>query len=102
MEIENIQAAMARIERVNIFLNENERMMPSISVKKLYKDRIKTDENKLPKLELRNVNFSYVKGEPVIQGLSLSVMPSENVTLTRQDRNWKEYCFQTYNGTVCA
>jgi ABC-type multidrug transport system fused ATPase/permease subunit len=98
MEIENIQAAMAGIERVNIFLNENERMMPSISVKSFTQDRIKADENKLPALELRNVNFSYVKGEPVIQGLSLSVMPSENVTLAGRTGIGKSTVFKLIMG----
>ncbi|HKM35508.1 MAG TPA: ABC transporter ATP-binding protein [Lachnospiraceae bacterium] len=71
MEIQNIQSAVAGISRVNEFLQEEERYVPTkVSFTKV-----------LPAVSFENVYFGYEKNQEILDGYSFQVSDGENVTL---------------------
>ena len=71
MEIQNIQSAVAGAKRIREFLKEEERIMPTKTIKETEKNAI----------ALQNVSFSYDGSTPVLENLSFTIQKGENVTL---------------------
>ncbi len=90
MEIENIQAAAAGIQRINTFLNEPERLIPEKIVQ--------VSSEKGAVVALDHVSFSYTPDEPVLKDLSFQVMSGENITLAGRTGAGKSTIFRLILG----
>ena len=74
-----IQGGLTAVERINELLDEEIEIKDSFSTKQI-SGRILNKEYKFKrKIEFRNVNFFYKKGENVIKDLSFLVNPGEHV-----------------------
>ena len=88
MEIQNIQSALAGAKRIREFLKEEERVMPTKTVKNLGKDAI----------VLQDVSFSYDGNTSVLENLSFTIQKGENVTLTGRTGAGKSTIFKLLLG----
>ena len=67
MELQNIQQSIAGIYRIDEFLNEEEETEKdhNLTYEKIVNDNLN--------IELKNVDFSYIKGEHILENISLNI-----------------------------
>jgi len=93
MEIQNVQAAMAGLYRINDFMAGADRLPPDPSL-----DGGKIFDRGQPALELKDVTFGYEPDKPVLQGVSLRIEHGENVTLAGRTGAGKSTIFRLLLG----
>ncbi|HHT24305.1 MAG TPA: ABC transporter ATP-binding protein [Clostridiaceae bacterium] len=80
-----MQAAQAAAERVITLLNEPVEITDSAEVLKQYGAQDGAGEQPWPEIkgdiEFRNVNFSYVEGEPILENFSLTIKAGQTVAI---------------------
>lgn len=88
MEIQNIQSAIAGIKRINEFLKEPERKLPTNSIEQTNKIAI----------QLQNVSFSYTQEQQILNNLSFTIQKGESVTLAGRTGAGKSTIFKLLLG----
>ncbi|WP_448909964.1 ABC transporter ATP-binding protein [Holdemania massiliensis] len=91
MEIENIQSAVASIERIESFFQQPERILPT---QQLDLSAALTQ----PVLSLSHVTFGYQPEEPVLKDLSFCINSGETVTLIGRTGAGKSTIFRLILG----
>ncbi len=74
-----IQGGLTAVERINELLDEEIQIKDSISVKHFLKNAKNVNNQFKGKIEFKNVNFFYKKGESIIKNLSFIINPGEHV-----------------------
>jgi len=74
-----IQGGLTAVERINELLDEEIQIKDSISAMNFSKDFNNSNNNFKGKIEFKNVNFFYNKGEPILRDLSFLINPGEHV-----------------------
>ncbi|MBE5962917.1 MAG: ABC transporter ATP-binding protein [Lachnospiraceae bacterium] len=101
MEIQNIQSAIAGVQRIHEFLQEPEEksdIQTNEKVKSGKKAERNTLERMTPCVELKQVAFSYDKENPVLKNLSFTIEQGENVTLVGRTGAGKSTIFRLLLG----
>ena len=74
-----IQGGLTAVERINELLDEEIEIKDSLSSRHFEEDYLRKNYTFRGKIEFRNVNFYYKRGEHVIKNLSFLVNPGEHV-----------------------
>ncbi len=74
-----IQGGLTAVERINELLDEEIQIKDSISTKHFLKDNLNVNNKFRGKIEFKNVNFFYNKGEHILKDLSFLINPGEHV-----------------------
>jgi len=74
-----IQGGLTAVERINELLDEEIQIKDSISAKHFLEDAQNAKKEFKGKIEFKNVNFFYKKGEPILNDLSFLINPGEHV-----------------------
>tara|TARA_A100001035_G_scaffold233947_1_gene196878 strand:+ start:578 stop:2374 length:1797 start_codon:yes stop_codon:yes gene_type:complete len=74
-----IQGGLTAVERINELLDEEIEIKDSLSSRHFEEDYLRKNFTFRGKIEFRNVNFYYKRGEHVIKNLSFLVNPGEHV-----------------------
>ncbi len=74
-----IQGGLTAVERINELLDEEIQIKDSISAKHFLKDAQNANKQFKGKIEFKNVNFFYKKGEHILKDLSFLINPGEHV-----------------------
>ncbi|KGF93332.1 putative multidrug efflux ABC transporter [Prochlorococcus marinus str. MIT 9123] len=74
-----IQGGLTAVERINELLDEEIQIKDSISAKYFYEDALNSNNKFKGKIEFKNVNFFYNKGEVILKDLSFLINPGEHV-----------------------
>lgn len=96
MEIENIQSAMAGSRRINAFLSEKERIPTDtgITIEQLQKNSAEG----IPCIHFDQVTFGYEVEKKVLEGITLTVLKGESLTLTGRTGIGKSTIFKLLLG----
>lgn len=94
MELQNIQQSIAGIYRIDEFLNEEEETEkdPNLTYEKIVNDNLN--------IELKNVDFSYIKGEHILENISLNIKHKESVTFAGRTGAGKTTLFKLILGLL--
>lgn len=95
MEIQNIQSAIAGVHRINLFLNEEERSMPTTSLPV-------TTNNADIAISLSHVTFGYSEDKMVLNDVSFELKRGESVTLVGRTGAGKSTIFKLLLGSYTA
>lgn len=87
MEIQNIQEAAAGIGRLNHFLQEDEREEGKESL-----------ERKAPAINVKDVSFGYIEGNPVLKHCSLTIQEGETVMIVGRTGSGKSTLIKLIQG----
>lgn len=93
MEIQNIQSAMAGIQRIREFLSQPEQEEPNEALTVEY-----LQKSEAPAVELRELSFSYDGKQEILRGCSWQVERGEAVTLTGRTGAGKSTIFKLLLG----
>jgi len=74
-----IQGGLTAVERINELLDEEIQIKDSISAKYFEEDGLGENHKFKGKIEFKNVNFFYKKGEHILKDLSFLIYPGEHV-----------------------
>ncbi len=74
-----IQGGLTAVERINELLDEEIQIKDSITAKHFFENTKNVNKKFKGKIEFRNVNFFYNKGEHIIKNLSFIINPGEHV-----------------------
>jgi len=74
-----IQGGLTAVERINELLDEEIQIKDSISAKHFFEDAQNANKQFKGKIEFKNVNFFYKKGEYILKDLSFLINPGEHV-----------------------
>lgn len=94
MELQNIQQSIAGIYRIDEFLNEEEETEKD---QNLTYDKIVNDNLNI---ELKNVDFSYITGEQILENISLNINYKESVTFAGRTGAGKTTLFKLILGLL--
>ena len=94
MELQNIQQSIAGIYRIDEFLNEEEETEkdPNLTYDKIVNDNLN--------IELKNVDFSYITGEQILENISLNINYKESVTFAGRTGAGKTTLFKLILGLL--
>ena len=94
MELQNIQQSIAGIYRIDEFLNEEEETEKdhNLTYEKIVNDNLN--------IELKNVDFSYIKGEHILENISLNIKHKESVTFAGRTGAGKTTLFKLILGLL--
>lgn len=94
MELQNIQQSIAGIYRIDEFLNEEEETEKdhNLTYEKIVNDNLN--------IELKNVDFSYIKGEHILESISLNIKHKESVTFAGRTGAGKTTLFKLILGLL--
>lgn len=95
MEIQNIQSAIAGVRRINLFLNEEERSIPTASLPA-------TSNNDNIAISLSHITFGYSDDKMVLNDLSFKLKQGESVTLVGRTGAGKSTIFKLLLGSYSA
>ncbi len=90
MEIQNIQSAAAGIQRIHAFLSETEEA--------IFPEASDSPSADAPAIRLQNVHFGYETDKEILQGLTLTVLPGEHITLIGRTGAGKSTVFKLLLG----
>lgn len=93
MEIQNIQSALAGVQRIREFLDE-----PELPEGNSALTMAQLRESGCPAIELSDVYFTYGNDSPVLRDCSFTVMPGEYVTITGRTGAGKTTVFRLLLG----
>jgi len=74
-----IQGGLTAVERINELLDEEIQIKDSFSAKHFLEDAQNANKQFKGKIEFKNVNFFYKKGEHILKNLSFLINPGEHV-----------------------
>jgi len=74
-----IQGGLTAVERINELLDEEIQIKDSLSTKHFSEIILGENHKFKGKIEFKNVNFFYKKGEPILKDLSFLINPGEHV-----------------------
>ena len=94
MELQNIQQSIAGIYRIDEFLNEKEETKKDESL--TYDKIVNGNLN----IQLKDVNFSYTKGEEILKDISLDINYRESVTFAGRTGAGKTTLFKLILGLL--
>lgn len=94
MELQNIQQSIAGIYRIDEFLNEEEETEkdPNLTYDKIVNDNLN--------IEIKNVDFSYITGEQILENISLNINYKESVTFAGRTGAGKTTLFKLILGLL--